>query len=77
MFLRYAVAIGSRLNPYPRHKLNNRVSLRWQATPIGFPASDIAPSGSTVAKPSVDYIPAGDFAFLVRMPLHADSSGKS
>jgi hypothetical protein len=41
-------------------KLNSRVSLRKSAKPIAYRHRTLPSSGSTVEKPSVDYIPAGD-----------------
>ena len=73
VFLRHAVATGvPDLTRIRDIKLNNRVSLRRQAKSIASRHRTLPSSGSSVAKSSVDYIPAGGFVFPPAIPVDAD-----
>jgi hypothetical protein len=47
-------------------KLNARVSLRCARDAVASLYRILSPSGPTVAKPSVDHVPAGGFVFMRR-----------
>jgi hypothetical protein len=62
-FLRKPSQPVPKVTPSVGINLNERLLLRRSHNAITVAAPDIAPSGPTVAKPSVDHIPAGGFRF--------------